>query len=150
MRKQVKLVILFLAVIALFSINAAAYADYDDFRITGALSTDTQTEFGQSEIPWLWVDLNGALGIRGWWAELPVSGDINDIAQLANGATTIWAPLTNWGWTTPAETGDYGVRLKGYGNRFFTVTPEPISSALFLFGGAALGIRAYRKRSKKA
>jgi hypothetical protein len=32
----------------------------------------------------------------------------------------------------------------------FTITPEPISSALFLLGSATLAMRAYRKRKQKA
>jgi hypothetical protein len=61
--------------------------------------------------------------------------------SLDGGATfqSPFAPL-DWGMETP---GKYGWHLSG---QSLTIVPEPISSTLFIVGGATLGLRRFRKK----
>ncbi len=149
MYKQIKRFFLFVAVFALFGITVRAYAA-PLMKITGESSQDEKTIFGQNEIPWLWVNLkpNDSL-IEGWWKYRPV-GDRNPISYTVSaGTTTIWEPLTAWDWVMPATIGKYNIHLNGYGNKQIHITPEPLSSLLFLFGGAAFAGRKFIKHRRK-
>jgi hypothetical protein len=51
--------------------------------------------------------------------------------------------------TTSSTTGNYQVTFNSDANLSFTVVPEPVSSTLFIVGGATLGYRRFRKKFKK-
>lgn len=142
--------------VVLFSIFAlvnSVFAGEDVFgmKITGDSSQDEKTIFDLNEIPWLYIDLKkGDTEFEGWWKPLPgTDSDQKEISALGPEGEIIWKALTDWSWVTPATVGDYIVHAKGYGNTSFTVTPEPISSVLFLLGGATLGLGFYRRKRKK-
>ena len=124
----------------------SAYACDGSFTITDELGID-KLNFGFDETPWLKINLNSTdAGITGWWKQQCSTG--HDISEnnITMGST-ITRPLTKWNWPTSAEAGTYQVKLYGYAAQSFTVTPEPVSSILFLIGGASLV--GFRRRKKK-
>ena len=120
-------------------------------------STTLQDTYAWDEVPWLYFELptnagsNMIVASSSWYDE---SGDLqysisNDYSK---GTTQIWqTPGNNWNpllgdWSVTASYTAKGPKTNGTGATSFTVTPEPISSILFLTGGATLGFRRFRKK----
>ena len=138
------------------SINSA-YAAIDSFYTTGNTGDSVQkSTFAWDETPWLYIKLSNSIKhfTSTWWND--PSGNSYDANLPTSNASTQWLSLPDW--NSVKTTGKWEIN----GNAFypkgasdsattnFTVTPEPISSALFLLGGATFVLGAYRKRKQKA
>ena len=138
------------------SINSA-FAAIDSFYTTDSNgSTTAKSTFSLNETPWLYVKVSDAVkNITSTWWNDP-NGNSYDASLPGSTATTKWLTLSDW--NTVKTPGNWDINGSVfYRNGVcetaatkFTVTPEPISTALFLLGGATLGLGAYRKRKQKA
>lgn len=124
--------------------------------------------FGWNENPYAFMqfdidDLNTEKPLFVWWRWRDPDGHVVSVEKewITNfpeeGNLNLWNSLDNW--DVHKQTGEWTVETKwvnpsGGTGRFetsFTVTPvvpEPVSSILFLSGGAVLAIRRYWKRKK--
>lgn len=127
----------------------------DTFMTDSSGSFVPRTEFSLSETPWLYLHLPdaGLNVVASWWQSPSLTytfaGTSPSTAQDIWISPSDWATIKTTGiWNVNAgysyATGETGARSAS-----FTVTPEPISSALFLLGGGALALRTYRKRAAK-
>ena len=117
--------------------------------LTDSLGEEREV-FGFDETPWLKVELrDNDEEITGWWKSTPGSKNVIFKDGLTGG-TTVSYSLSEWGWPETQALGRYNVHLNGYGTRHLTVTPEPISSLLFLTGAGALSFFGYRKKKRIA
>lgn len=130
----------------------------------GSMAPKPNQTFGWNEKPYAFIqfdmdDLNTEKPlIMSWkwrYEDGPVvSFERERISNFSGDTLNLWNSLDNWDihkqagewsvvtiWRNP---GSGGSRLK----TSFTVTPEPVSSILFLSGGAVLAIRRYWKRKK--
>ena len=122
-------------------------------------STTQQDICGWNDTPWLYFELPSDAGsnnivAESWWY------DADDVLQghlVSYDTSTIWQTLGDWdnvksldGWTVTAKYTATGPNTNGAGSTGFTVTPEPISTILFLTGGATLGIRRFWKKRMSA
>ncbi len=84
-------------------------------------------------------------------------GDWHELGSIDYAITEKWISFDQLsGWETIKALGDWTIRYAEtyhagqheyyIGGEQFTVVPEPISSTLFLIGGAALGFRRFRKK----
>ena len=129
---------------------SASLVEAGEFFITDSAGIE-QSSFAFDETPWLSITLKAQEKevIGGWWKEIP-GGAQNPISKsgLVGGQSYLWA-FTDWGWPIPQTEGTYQAHVNGYGTeRTFTVTPEPISSVLFLIGAAALTGAGIKRRKK--
>lgn len=127
-------------------------------------STVSKSTFGWNEKPYAYLllpDLKDHKDVSIDWtwkyvgsADITISFDRAKSTYLAD-----WQGLDNWfdagirkaGQWTLVET--WGYQGEGQGNTLtrtnaFTVTPEPFSAALFLFGGIALSTRKFFKKKQ--
>jgi hypothetical protein len=124
-------------------------------------STDYVGEFAlDGDKPWLYINIVSDPVLNGlaisWWdepgnvqQELVYDGSVN--------ANQVWLALDDATWDSIKQVGAWKVDgsysvvtnnfdvLQEKGTANFTVTPEPISSVLFLVGGAGLVARRFRK-----
>ena len=157
-------VILFLA---LGSVNCA-YADFDNIYTVGSNgSTTPQSTFTLDQAPWLYLQLpdTGFNVTASVWSDpssnpfsvIGIGGNNQYWLSLDNGSDASKNPVTwdsvkqigTWnisaGYLYPSNlNGDYA----GAGKTSFTVTavPEPVSTVLFLLGGATLAVRRLRRK----
>ena len=126
--------------------------------------------FGWDETPFMFMqfdvdDLNVKRSLHlnwVWWqdGEWPVSLEFDKLTDFSGDSLNIWQAPKNW--DNHREIGEWNVRATWWNPSFcsdkggwgtskvnFTVTPEPLSSILFLIGGTALVARRYLKRKKK-
>jgi len=166
MKKTTLMIIAVLFVMLAFTTPASA--DITDFLAIFTTdsygSTTPKTSFGWNETPWLYVKLtSAALNVTSsWW----LNPSLNPLASvIESGArdefwltpvdqygNSIWDSIKALGtWTINAEAHFATIPMdKNTGSTIFTVTPEPVSSALFLIGGAALaGSKLYRSNRKR-
>jgi len=162
-----KLALLTIVIAALFLVTSNALAK--PIEIQGA-STD-QSEYDISETPYL-LSLYGGQGtptaLQTWNHNSFASTfsildntpgyDVDSVKkEISNtlwwDAGKSWGDLLNtdklgvWTWSVQETSGRGGIK-----NGTFTITqvappvPEPISAALFLLGGGALGLKLFRRR----
>lgn len=148
--------------VVLFSIFAlvnSAFADFDAIYTVGSGgSTTLKDSFGWNEHPWLYLDLPSSAWAYtvSWWNPNGTSLFYSDFA-VTDGVDQVWHTLNNWSAPGgPRQLGlwdigaDYSI-APGYrstGSTGFTVTPEPLSSVLFLIGGISLAAARLRRRKK--
>jgi YHS domain-containing protein len=110
----------------------------------------TIPSFGWAETPYLYVKL-GMGGLTGYsssffW-QIPQTG--KQAAVISQSGNEYWFSPVEWNQgfkKTGTWNADINVFYAGgslYGSKTFTVTPEPVSTALFLLGGAALAGKKY-------
>lgn len=146
----------------LVSLNSAfAISGFEEIFTTDSFESHTpKVNFGWNETPWLYLNLPSAdfNASASFWNDpegesFLVSAFSNDDEywlSLDNGWDSSGAPVN---WSEVRRMGQWNVYASflyatggsGTGATNFTVTPEPISSILFLIGGAALATRRYYK-----
>jgi hypothetical protein len=134
----------------------SAYAEFTFLRTVGyAFSTEEKNIFNPNETPWVYVKLssseNSAVNVS--W--LSPSG-IGSMSQNFSNDTERWLSPQNWAgisqkgsWTIQANYFTPG-GSSGNASANFTVTPEPVSTTLFLIGSLPLAVGVYRGRRKKS
>ena len=167
-----------LALILSFSLytgNAAAFrilAPADGPVATDNLSTTPKTSFPLTETPYIYLEfdkssfnLNEPLYISWIWQHTDDTTPSAFEAQLfptssASDPLQIWKTAANW--DSIKKTGDWTIQSiwwnpsngtakggLGAGQATIAVTPEPVSTILFLVGGGVFGLAGWRKKSKK-
>jgi hypothetical protein len=119
------------------------------------------TEFSLDEKPWLLIRENDIADNHPasiWFAPNGDEFSSTEIFTFKHKDNKVWLSFTDSFWASLTDkTGKWQVSAfekdhcgKSFiGKTCFFVTPEPISSALFLLGGGALALRSYRKRTVK-
>lgn len=138
--------------------------DYTKIYTVGNSGSEVQkTTFGWDEKPWLFLDLPSAVydwaaTVSTWsWSGGAAHSTIPGTDLLNNVGNKVWLSFSDARWDSFKEQGSWLINpitilVSGYTPTFIagqtscTVTPEPISCALFLLGGGALF--AARKRKK--
>ena len=141
---------------SLFLAGTTAFADnYNQIFMTDANgSTTPKTNFGWNETPWLYVKLSEIAEsiTSAWWTD--PNGNKYKIFD-AFSTDDIWLSPLNW--STIKKLGEWTITAVSHldsgtvnqGRLSFTVTPEPVSSLLFILGGGALaGTKLMRSRKK--
>ena len=135
----------------------SVFAAFDDIYTTGSYgSTAIKTTFGWDEKPWLYLKFPASSdfvnNIYSTWTD--PHGVTNSVGDTLSGSQ-VWLGFDTWNsirttglWNVTANYSGYSGGPSGSGATTFTVTPEPISSALFLFGGLVLAA-GYRKKKTK-
>lgn len=112
--------------------------------------------FDLNATPWLYLieEKPGNNSTSFLWQNT-TNNDIYNFTKNANGAT--WYNFNDFNWGTIKAKGDWNITATYTKsgdtytqNHSFTVTPEPISSILFLLGGAGLALRQYKKRKNNS
>ena len=154
---------IFLAGLLVICPQASASFTFDEIKMVGAdLSTIEQEVFGRDETPWLYLKLPES-PFGGPWGDLNITfsfwHDPDNTVYFQSGGFSAdrenWISLPNW--NTIRMTGEWDVSASyiglsgiGSGSTSFTVTPEPVSTILFLIGSMPVALELYRrKRSKK-
>jgi len=158
-----------LLVVAVFLFGAAgsAFAVVDAFEVymtdANGNFTEKTTSFGWNETPWLYVHAPQSFShVSASWWESP-SNEYFFSATGPGSAKDVWISLNqgqdalgnNVTWADVQESGLWSVNAVAYyttggienDSTSFTVTPEPVSAALFLIGGISLA--AARRRKQK-
>ena len=159
-----KIVVGFAVVLfSIFALANSAFAVFDEIFMTDAYgknnrATDEVEIFGWNVQPWLYLDLpSTALTYTiSWWNPVGTETFYSDY-DITEGTDEVWHTLDDWlDEGGPRQLGDWEVRADySYsGGTYsdttnFTVTPEPVSSALFLIGGVSLAAFGYRRRRRK-
>ncbi len=128
-------------------------------------STTPKSDFKLDETPWLYLKLPEPMmsdpvlisfKVLFWLDQDPSVSDMEKFSTSDTSLREFWVTPSNWenikqagDWTVLAGfTYSYASGCDpdgGQGETTFT-TPEPISASLFLLGGSALGLIAFRKR----
>lgn len=131
------------------------YGNVDIWMTNSPASVVPVKKFGWNETPYLYMHVPNAstgAGVNGTWWHSSNPGhetEYNFITAL-DSEKKLWFTFSDWH-TAKKETGPWHVHindisgLKGNYQTNFTVAPEPISSTLFLIGGAVLATRRYSK-----
>ena len=169
--KRIKFVLLYtlLGIGVVFMNQTAAHARLDPslgLYMTEENSMSSKSIFGLDEKPFAFLqfhlddlDLGSPLTIRWVWRFEGdrIAKEYEKITNFGGDPLDLWNSLDNW--DLHKRTGEWSVRAKwrnGIGDEKgkdlvnFTVTPEPVSSLLFLLGGAGLAVTGYRKRKMQA
>jgi len=143
------------------------------YPVDNKFSVSEKTTFGWGEKPWIYLQLPDSgyeydITKSFWWD--PVEGGSKrhqaDLILRNDAQRQVWVSFTNAKWFgsdgNPGlrEAGDWKVMafsqlffspnsVRAAGRTGFTVTPEPISSVLFLLGsGVLVGVSRIRKRKQ--
>lgn len=128
---------------------------FDEFRMVDAAGSYTdKSSFGWNETPYLYIKRNAPVNLAIFWLS-PENVSFFRPAQLnADNSYEAWITLVNW--EASKKAGEW--KVKGFGVRnpqdcattsFMvtpTVTPEPLSLALFGIGGLPLAARFIRRK----
>ncbi len=136
--------------------------------MTDESSTTLRDTFDLHEEPFAYIgfdviDLNSYRPLELTWSwyfdtDMFVASESQRISHFDNPFLDIWNSLDDW--DNYARVGDWRTVISwendvllskgGWGSQTvnFTVNPEPVSSVLFLIGGATLAVRHYRKKRK--
>ncbi|MCK4947514.1 MAG: hypothetical protein KAS46_03960 [Candidatus Aureabacteria bacterium] len=141
--------------------NSAFSLEFDDlYTVATDGSTTLKNTFGWNEQPWLYLNLPSPTMTFtvSWWNPDGTSSYYDDF-ELVTSGDKAWHSLDNWSDVGgPRQLGYWNLRADfssadgtGTDTANFTVTPEPVNSALFLLGGTflAFGYRWKAKRKKK-
>jgi len=155
-RKIITIIIsLFIIFISNFSVFASTpIPGYSKiWTVASPESTDPQSVFYWDQTPWLYLELPWAgLNFTGsWWEDPEGEFHFADNGVDDSGNLEIWISLDNWDmvkspgeWYIDAFT-SYADGSILIGQTSFTVVPEPVSTVLFISGGATLLIRRFWK-----
>jgi hypothetical protein len=165
-------VILILFVIAINSSFADAPITFQPFEqiymTSGSGTFDVVTQYDWTETPWLYLRLPFVptstfdASISFWLSpttniywEATFNPSTQDIWISGDALRESSFPFTQVDWVDVKEVGDWNVEAKYlgcsnctvvYGSTSFAVVPEPVSSILFVTGGAFIVGRRYLKR----
>src|SRR3989338_5646677 len=153
-----KYVLVVAAVILACGLNIGiASATFEEiYTVDNNGSTTLQNVYSMSQTPWLYL----ALPNQGFHFDVAIWTDPNNVlaAQTFGPSTSsqVWFSPFNWNsikqpgvWTIAASyLYPFPTPSSGNGVTSLTVTPEPVSSGLFLLGGAALAAAGIRKKLK--
>jgi hypothetical protein len=161
LKKIFVLLILFMTVLTT-SVFAATNDPITTIYMTDAeFSTIPQDTFSLHEIPWLYFQVPVDPQVQDVKSTSSWSDSLSNVYQVSEteaGVLEIWHVLTSWdsintvgAWNVDA---DYSIgkgknKTVGSGSTSFIATatgPEPVSSVLFLTGGATLAVRYWKKR----
>lgn len=116
--------------------------------------TNVVTEFALDETPWLYLKLpqSGTSFVNSFWHAPDAT--LEGAYEWYSAETEKWLKLDEW--DTVKMTGTWEVAANAfYSNGVtatawtsFTVTPEPLATALFLVGGVPIALSVYNKRKK--
>lgn len=134
----------------------SVFADFDAIYMTDSSgSFISQTIFDWGDTPWLYLKLpeSGLNVTQSNWKD--PDSNYYFIGSDPGTEQEIWLSLNDWDsikrtglWEAEAVY-SYASGSFSSGSTSFTVSPEPISSILFVTGGATLAVRHYRKKKKK-
>lgn len=158
MKKRILCFLIFVFSVVFFMGTRAEAFSFEEIYMTNAEGSTTQVDvFGRNEQPWLYLkapesDPADQLRVDWSWWHSPDQG----ISQSFGTTTDTVAWLTLDAWDSAKRLGGWDVYAayfytggeKGGGSTNFTVTPEPVSSVLFLLGGLSLFGFEYKKRKK--
>ena len=147
---------LMLALFAMAAFTANVFADFDEIYMVGSSgSTDSKTTFGWDKTPWLYLKLPSAgWNVTGSWWQDPLMTYYFEGSNPST-ASERWLSLSDW--ATVRKIGDWNVNAIYFyangasdtGSTDFAVVPEPVSTILFLSGGALVGGRLLIRRRRK-
>lgn len=159
------LITLFFIMIVIGNASAGLEPLLGPYMTDSAGSTVQKDIFDWNEEPYVFIqfdreDLNPNAPLTIWWAwyyedEPFMTFEWESITGFQEDPVNIWNSLDNW--DNYKKQGEWSVYVgwqntgSGWGTdkTTFTVTPEPISSILFLTGGATLAARHYWKKRNK-
>jgi hypothetical protein len=138
------------------------FVHFDAIYMTDAYGSYTErATYAWDEIPWLYLRFpENGLGFnitRAWW-ESP-GGDSYFTRNTGYNEQEIWLTLGDY-WYEVRELGEWDIRARfflhergshpvlGIGATSFHVIPEPVSSILFITGGATLVVTRYLRKRK--
>jgi hypothetical protein len=160
----------------LFAVIVGVMASSNAWAITGFSSYFTNGDGiydlysgDVADTPYLYLKVDGlqtgeALTLRSFWEDNNPSGSLVYYSALGSFTTSdeIWIALTSpystfeWSDAGVGKVGDWTVRSNFFTSmgdtatftQNLTVTPEPLSTALFIFGGMPLAAGLMRKRRR--
>ncbi len=120
----------------------------EKFAGTGAFSNFLASGWGINNISDIYADVLGPAGSTYTQFDLNFSG-------LKSTGTEFWAAVLSNGVVKQRQILDFdgkswtypGISEADWNSQGGPVVPEPVSSALFLLGGAVLGIKRFRKKA---
>jgi len=162
MSNKIAIVVVFLLAVFLISSNAFAAIDLNGVSMfmTDYNSTTEKTLFSGGETPYLYIGFPSSFNSL-WKSDGSLwknpDGVLKGFTLDVVAGQDNWYTITNWDtvkksglWTVDAGYLALGWCNKKIGGQSltFTFAPEPISATLFLLGGGAMAIRAFRKKNK--
>ena len=160
MKKVFSLLILFMIVLTT-SVFAANDPITTIYMTDAEFSTIPRDTFSLHEIPWLYFQVPVDPQVQDVKSTSSWSDSLSNVYQVSEneaGVVEIWHVLTSWDssktagvWNVDANysIGKGKNKVIGSGSTSFAATatgPEPVSSILFLTGGATFAVRYWKKR----
>ncbi|GBD97597.1 MAG TPA: PEP-CTERM sorting domain-containing protein [Nitrospirae bacterium] len=158
-------VVVFLLAVSANGVFAGDLSIVNFYTVGSDGSTDMVDTFGWDETPWIYYEISAGdpgnnYTVEATWTDPDGSASDSETSFNADnsGPTQVWQSLAEW--DSKKSLGDWTVdgtyfrsdepQNAVYASTSFTVTPEPVSSILFLVGGATLGFRRLRKNRMSA